>query len=139
MPFTFTVSDVIPAAAEKIYDAWLDSAGHTKMTGGKKANINADPGGEFTAWNGYITGRNLMMERPRRIVQTWRTSRFIETDLDSQIEVTLAPAHGGTRVTIKHSNVPDGHTSYRDGGWQHNYFDPMKKYFGEPDSAAPKA
>jgi len=25
--------------------------------------------------------------------------------------------------------VPDGHTSYRDGGWQRSYFEPMKAYF----------
>jgi hypothetical protein len=25
--------------------------------------------------------------------------------------------------------VPDGHTSYRDGGWQRSYFEPMKQYF----------
>jgi len=25
---------------------------------------------------------------------------------------------------------PDGHTSYRDGGWQNSYFEPMKKHFG---------
>ena len=130
MPYAFTVSDVIAAKPEKIYDAWLDSAGHSKMTGGKRASINAEPGAEFTAWNGFITGRNVMLERPRRIVQTWRTTRFIETDADSQIEVSLEPAAGGTRVTVKHSNVPDDQTSYRDGGWQRSYFEPMKKYFG---------
>ena len=41
----------------------------------------------------------------------------------------LSPAAGGTRITVRHSNVPDGHTSYRDGGWQRSYFDPMKEYF----------
>jgi hypothetical protein len=27
MPFEFTVSDVIPATPQEIYDAWLDSLG----------------------------------------------------------------------------------------------------------------
>ncbi len=48
---------------------------------------------------------------------------------DSEIEVTLEPVAGGTRVTVRHSKVPDGHTSYRDGGWQKSYFDPMKAHF----------
>jgi len=43
--------------------------------------------------------------------------------------VLLEPVPGGTRITVRHSNVPDGHTSYRDGGWQRSYFEPMKKYF----------
>ena len=45
--------------------------------------------------------------------------------------LTVHRLPGGTRVTVAHSLVPDGHTSYRDGGWQHNYFDPMKRYFSE--------
>jgi hypothetical protein len=43
--------------------------------------------------------------------------------------VLLEPAPGGTNVTVHHTNVPDGHTSYRDGGWRDSYFEPMKKHF----------
>ena len=129
MPFDFSVSDIIPANPQAIYEAWLSSDGHEKMTGGKPAQMSAQQGGTFTAWNGYITGRNLKLEPPRRIVQSWRTTKFSAADLDSEIEVLLEPAPGGTRITVRHSNVPDGHTSYRDGGWQRSYFEPMKEYF----------
>jgi activator of HSP90 ATPase len=127
MAFDFSVSDVIPASPQEIYDAWLSSDGHQKMTGGKPAHTQE--GGAFTVWNGYITGRNLSLERPRRIVQSWRTTKFSATEPDSEIEVLLEPTVGGTRITVRHSNVPDGHTSYRDGGWQRSYFEPMKEYF----------
>jgi len=129
MAFDFSVSDVIPASPHEIYDAWLSSDGHQKMTGGKPARLSAQKGGAFTVWNGYITGRNLTLERPNRIVQSWRTTKFSATDPDSEIEVLLEPTDGGTRITVRHSNVPDGHTSYRDGGWQRSYFEPMKEYF----------
>jgi activator of HSP90 ATPase len=129
MPFEFSVSDLIPASAQDIYDAWLSSSGHKKITGGQKAQISAQEGAGFTVWNGYITGRNLKLEPGRRIVQSWRTSKFTASDPDSQIEVLLQPAAGGTTVTVRHSNVPDGHTSYRDGGWQRSYFEPMKQHF----------
>ena len=39
MPFDFSVSDIIPAAPQAIYDAWLDSRGHAAMVGGKPARI----------------------------------------------------------------------------------------------------
>jgi activator of HSP90 ATPase len=130
MPFAFTVSDVIPATPRQIYDAWLDSKGHAQITGGQPAHISAEPGAAFTVWNGYISGRNVALEPGRRIVQSWRTTKFTKDDADSQIEVLLEPAAGGTKVTVNHSNVPDGHTSYRDGGWQRSYFDTMKKHFG---------
>jgi len=130
MPYDFTVCDVIPATAEEIYDTWLDSAGHEQITGGKPASVTPIRGAEFTVWNGFISGRNLELDRPRRIVQSWRTTRFTEADVDSQIEVLLEPVADGTRISVRHSNVPDGQTSYRDGGWQRSYFDPMKAYFG---------
>jgi len=105
------------------------AAATKKITGGQKAQISAQEGAAFTVWNGYISGRNLKLEPPRRIIQSWRTTKFTDADPDSQIEVLLRPAAGGTMVTVRHSNVPDGHTSYRDGGWQRSYFEPMKQHF----------
>jgi activator of HSP90 ATPase len=129
MAFDFVVSDTIPASPQAIYDAWLDSAAHAAMTGSKAAQISAAPGAAFTVWDGYITGCNLALAPGRRIVQSWRTTKFAAGDAASQIEVLLEAVPGGTLVTVRHSNVPDGHTSYRDGGWQRSYFEPMKKFF----------
>ena len=129
MPYAFTLSDTIPARPREIYDAWLSESGHAGMTGGQPARVSAAVGADFTVWNGYISGRTLALEPGRRILQSWRTTRFTEADADSEIEVLLEPAPGGTRLTLHHRNVPDGHTSYRDGGWQKNYFEPMKRYF----------
>ena len=129
MSFDFTVSDVIPASPKQIYDAWLDTEGHSAMTGGE-AHTTSEVGGAFDAWGGFISGANLELDPGRRIVQSWRTTKFAESDEDSQIEVALEPVEGATRVTIHHTNVPDGHESYRDGGWGNNYFEPMKAYFG---------
>jgi activator of HSP90 ATPase len=129
MPFDFTVSDVIPASPAEIYDAWLSSQGHQQITGGQPARMSAEPGSEFTVWGDYITGRTLRLEPARLIVQSWRTKKFTPADPDSQIEVLLEAHAEGTRISLHHTNVPDGHTSYRDGGWQNNYFNPMKAYF----------
>jgi uncharacterized protein YndB with AHSA1/START domain len=128
MPYEFTLTALIPAAPRRIYDAWLDSQEHTRMTGGK-AETSAAVGGSFTAWDGYISGKNLELAPHMRIVQSWRTTRFTDQDADSRITVTLAPATGGTILTLMHSNVPDSHTGYEDGGWQTHYFEPMQKYF----------
>ena len=131
MSFEFTVSDVIPATPEAIYQAWMSSKDHAGMTGSKRAEIGAAVGDAFTAWDGYISGKNLVLDPGRQIVQSWRTTRFTPADADSRIEVTLEAVTGGTRVTLVHSKVPEGHTSYRDGGWQSNYFEPMKRWFGK--------
>ena len=136
MTFAFTVSAVIPASPEDIYDAWLDGRRHAAMTGSETATGSTRVGGKFTAWDGYIQGRNLALDSGRRIVQSWRSSAFTDADADSQIEVTLAKTARGTRVTLRHSNVPDGHDGYREG-WRDHYFEPMKAYFGKLAKARP--
>ena len=130
MTYDFEVSDVLPATPGEIYDAWMSSDGHSAMTGAT-AQVDARVGGAFDAWDGYITGRTLALEPGRRIVQSWRTSEFSAVDVDSEIEVLLDPVAGGTRITIRHTQVPDGQTGYELGGWQESYFDPMREHFGQ--------
>lgn len=132
MGYDFEVSDTIPAPPREIYEAWLSSAGHSAMTGAE-AEVDPIVGGGFQAWDGYITGRTVALEPGRRIVQTWRTSEFEDAHPDSQIEVLLEPEGEGTRVTIRHTNVPDGQLGYEQGGWQDSYFAPMRAYFSGRD------
>ncbi len=129
MSYDFEVSDTLPGTPDEIYAAWMSSAGHTAMTGAD-AHVDARVGGAFDAWDGYITGHTLALEPGRRIVQSWRTSEFTDAHADSQIEVLLEPEGEGTRITVRHTNVPDGQTGYEQGGWQESYFEPMREYFG---------
>lgn len=128
MPMDFELTTFVPAAPKDVYDAWLSSEDHTAMTG-SRAVIDPKVGGTFTAWDGYIEGTTLERDPPRRIVQTWRTTGFAADDEDSVIEVVLEPEAEGTRLTLRHSNVPDGHAGYEDGGWKRSYFDPMAAHF----------
>jgi activator of HSP90 ATPase len=124
----FELSDVIAADPQTIYDAWMSSAGHSAMTG-SPAVVDPEIGGAFEAWDGYITGRTLALEPGRRIVQSWRTSEFSEGEGDSQIDVELEPDDRGTKLTIRHTGVPDGHFSYDRDDWDERYFEPMRRYF----------
>ena len=128
MPFSFTVSAVIPAGAREIYDAWLDGKTHARMTGTKAAKASTVVGGAHEAWDGYSSGRNRKLVPGRRIVQSWRTVEFAATDADSEIDIRLTATARGTRLTLAHSNIPDGHTGYR-SGWVAYYFVPMKAFF----------
>jgi uncharacterized protein YndB with AHSA1/START domain len=130
MPYTFTLTATIPASPEEIYQAWLDSIGHSEMTGGE-ATMSDEVGAEVSAWDSYISGRNLELVPGERIVQSWRTTEFGDEDEDSIITVVLQEIEAGTLLTLEHSNVPDEHKSYEAGGWQSNYFEPMVAYFAE--------
>ncbi len=128
MSYDFKLTCTLPAPPEAIYEAWLTSAAHSAMTGGE-AKASKTVGAAFSAWDGYIVGRNIELVPGKRIVQSWRTSEFGPDDSDSTITVTLTPVKAGARLTLSHRNVPDGQTSYEKGGWQDNYFAPMKAYF----------
>jgi uncharacterized protein YndB with AHSA1/START domain len=123
----FTVTATIPATPREVYDAWLSSKGHAAMTA-PPARGSARLGGTFNARDGYITAKNLKLVAGRRIVQAWRTTEFGTADPDSQIDVLLETVPDGTRLTLRHTNIPDGHTTY-DSGWRECYFEPMKAYF----------
>ena len=129
MSVEFVVSDVIPAAPEKVYTAWLDSEEHAFMTG-DTARVSAVVGEAFEAWGGYIQGRNLELEPGKRILQSWRTSEFEDSEPDSLLEIEFTPEGSGTKVIIRHSNLPANGMQYQQG-WVDSYFTPMKEYFGK--------
>src|SRR5437868_309021 len=123
MPDSFTVSALIPASPERVYQAWMDGEQHGWMTGAE-AEVDPRVGGAFSAWGGYITGTTLELEPFHRIVQTWRSSDFQAGDPESKIEVVLDPAPGGTMLTLNHSNIPDGQGANYQHGWVESYFEP---------------
>ncbi|MFO0761408.1 MAG: SRPBCC domain-containing protein [Byssovorax sp.] len=131
------VTELIPASAERIYAAWLDSAEHSKMSGGP-AQIDPQVGGRHQAWGDYIWGETKELVPGKRIVQSWRTAEFPEEAGDSQIEVLIEPEGDGARVTILHSEIPEGQGPKYLQGWDEFYFLPMKKYFGEVAKEAAK-
>ena len=111
-----------------IFEAWLDSEEHSALTG-SSASVEGYVGGQMTAWDGYISGEILELEHYSRIVQTWRTTEFPEGSQDSHLELLLDPIDGGTRLTLVHSDIPDGQGDMYNEGWEDFYFRPMRAYF----------
>jgi activator of HSP90 ATPase len=105
----FAITETFPAKASEIYEAWLNSEGHSRMTG-SAAQVDGRAGGKFTAWDGYIFGTTLELTLNQRIVQSWRTSEFPDDAPDSRVEVIFE--------------------EYRQG-WDDFYFKPMKSYFSK--------
>ena len=125
------MSTTLPATPEQVYKAWLSGKEHGAFTGGGKATASTKVGGKFTSWDGYISGKNLELEPPSRIVQSWRSTEFPEGHPDSKLEVLLDPHKDGCKITFIHTDIPEGQSqSYKDG-WVEFYFDPMKEYFSK--------
>jgi activator of HSP90 ATPase len=124
----FTVQKTINAPAKIIYSAWLNSVEHSKMTGGK-AKTTDKLNSKFTAWDGYITGKNVELIPNSYIKQVWRTSEFAKNQPDSILELKFIKISSKkTKVILKHSKLEDIDIHYKKG-WGTHYFTPMKEYF----------
>ncbi len=123
----FTLSIKIEASPEEVYSSWLDSEKHSQMTGGE-ATISNKIGEHFSAWDGYIEGKNIDLDPNKRILQSWRTGDFEESEKDSVIEILFKDINGQTELTLIHSQLPEHGEQYRKG-WEDHYFNPMKEYF----------
>ena len=112
-----------------IYDALLSGPKHTALTGGGHATGSTKAGGKFTAWDGYIEGKNLELEPGVRILQEWTTSNWPEGAPASHLEWKFLAKDGGTEVKMTHSNVPASQAASYTQGWIDYYWKPMKVYF----------
>ena len=122
----FTI--VLPATPAQVYRAWLNSKDHSAFTG-SNAVVSARVGGKYTAWDNYISGRNIALTPGKKIVQSWRTTEFPEEAPDSRIELLLEPHAKGTKLTFKHTAIPAGQSGQYKTGWEDYYLKPMKEFF----------
>jgi len=124
------------AAPEEIYDALLDPKKHSAFTG-SPATTSAKVGATFTAWEGYITGKNLELAKGKKIVQEWRTTEWPDGYPFSRLELTLTAKKGGTELKMVHSKVPAEQVTDYTSGWKSAYWGPLKEYLSERTRAAP--
>ena len=113
---------------QEVYNALVDPKKHSAFTG-SRATMNARPGGSFTAWDDYITGKNLELMKGEKIVQEWKTSEWPQDYPSSVLQFTLTSVKGGTEIMMVHSKVPASQVEKYREGWVSAYWDPLKKYF----------
>jgi len=118
----------LPATPEEVYEAFMDAKKHSEFTG-SEATSNPKVGGKFTAWDSYISGKNLELEKGKRILQEWVTTEWPKGYPPSKLELTFKKAKSGTELTMIHSNVPEEQSEGLAEGWNEFYWKPLKEYF----------
>jgi activator of HSP90 ATPase len=126
------------ASPQRLYAALIDAKQFQKVvllsgavkTGMVKnpppATISAVAGGEFAAFGGYITGRQIELVPNVRIVQAWRTGSW-EPGTYSIARFGLAPQGSGTVLTFDQTGFPKGEAETLVEGWEKNYWQPLEK------------
>jgi activator of HSP90 ATPase len=123
---------ILQALPDEVYDALLNPRKHSEFTR-SKATGKAKVGAEFTAWDGYISGKNLELEKGKRIIQEWATTEWPEGYPPSRLEFILKEVDGKTKLTMVHSNIPAEQEEQLKEGWIDYYWKPLKNYFRKPE------
>jgi activator of HSP90 ATPase len=114
------------ASPHDVYETLMDSKKHAAFSGGK-ASISREVGGTYTAYDNYITGKNIELVPDKKIVQSWRAIDWPE-GVYSTITFKLTAVPEGTRLDFTHADLPEGTEEEFTQGWIDNYWDPMKVY-----------
>jgi len=117
------------ASPQRIYEALLDAKQFQAFSGGRAAEIRREAGGTFSLFAGHIVGRNLELLPNRRIVQAWRVAPWPE-GIYSIARFELRAQGPGTKVILDHTGFPPDLAEHLASGWQENYWQALRKYFG---------
>jgi activator of HSP90 ATPase len=118
---------MVPGTPEIIYESFMDAEKHSEFTG-SKATSDPKVGGKFTAWDGYIIGKNIELEKGKRIVQEWKTTEWPKNYPPSRLELNFCKVNEGTEILLVHSKVPKEQANDYKKGWTDFYWKPLKKY-----------
>jgi activator of HSP90 ATPase len=121
---------LIGASPEDVYDAYVSPQNHAEFTG-SPATGTPRVGSKFTAWDGYISGKFLVLERGKRVVHEWRTTEWPPEYPPSLVELTLKKKGKQTELTMVHSSVPAEQAEEYAQGWKDYYWNPLKEHFGK--------
>jgi len=119
----------IAASPAEVYEALVNAKKHAAFTGAQATGA-ARVGARFTAWDGYITGKHLLLDKGRRIVQEWTTTGWPKGAVASRLEIRLGRSGKGTVLTMIHSGVPASRTASLRDGWKRYYWQPLKAWSG---------
>src|SRR5579871_3806348 len=103
----------ISATPEAVWNALTDAKVIEEWSG-SPAVMTEKKGTAFSLWDGYCTGKNLEVERYRRLVQDWQEADWPEP---SRVTFLLQPQDGGTHIHLEQSGVPEDRLSDIGEGW----------------------
>ena len=122
---TFKKTFRINAEASEVYSA-ITNPYTIELWSGYPAEMNTEPGSEFSLWEGDITGRNIEFIPDHKVVQEWY---FGDQEEKSIVTITIKPVKDESDVTVEHSNIPDEEYDNITEGWKEYYIGAIISFF----------
>ena len=122
---------ILPAKQLAVYNALMDSKKHSAFTS-SVCKIGKKEGAVYSAYDGYINGKNVKLVPGKKIVQTWQAIDGVWPEgYYSEITFDLKSNPKGTELTFLHKGVPENQVDEFKSGWKEHYWEPMKLYFSK--------
>ena len=117
------------ASSHEVFELLMDSKKHAAFTG-DSAKISRKSGSSFSAYGGYIEGKNIEIVPDKKIVQSWRASDWEEGHF-SKATFEFKELKGKTKMTFTQENIPASQFASIKQGWIDFYWNPMKDYLAQ--------
>lgn len=133
---------VFSVSRKRVYEALTDAKQFNKVVmlsaamqsgmapAGKPVEVSPEVGGAFSAFGGYITGRQVELVPNERIVQAWRAASWGPGQY-SIARFELVEQGSGTKLVFDHTGFPPNQREHLAEGWKVNYWEPLEKYFAQ--------
>jgi activator of HSP90 ATPase len=130
---------VFKASRKRVYEALTDANQFGKVvqlsaamqgggmkTGAAPVTISREAGGTFSAFGGYVSGRQIELVPNERIVQVWRAGSW-DAGSYSIARFVLVEQGAETKIKFDHTGFPKGQAEHLAEGWRINYWEPLAK------------
>ncbi len=95
---------------------------------GASAEIDPEPGGKFSCFDGMILGQTIENIPAERLVQAWRVANW-EPGVYSIAKFEFEKVSDTeTKLIFDHTGFPQEHKDHLEQGWHERYWEPLKKY-----------
>jgi activator of HSP90 ATPase len=129
------------ATTARVYDALTDAKQFNKVVqlsaamksmglNNKPVEMSREPGGAFSAFGGYVSGRQLELVAGQRIVQAWRAGSW-DSGQYSIARFELSAEGSRTKLVFDHTGFPQGQADHLLAGWKGNYWEPLEKFLAQ--------
>lgn len=122
---TIHQSVMFSCTPHELYDMLMNSEQHSAFTGAE-AVISSRETGTFTAYDGYIEGKNLELVPGKKIVQKWRADDWPKGHY-SIVTFEFFPQKYGAKLIFTQKEVPKQFSSSIEKGWKEWYWEPMRR------------
>jgi activator of HSP90 ATPase len=117
-----------PTTAADLYNCIMDARIHSSFTG-DEAIIEDKEGALFSVFGGYATGKNIVVERGKKIIQTWRAEEEgWPKDYYSEVVFVFTDTEGGCKLDFYHTGIPSHKADAIAKGWHEYYWEPLMIY-----------